>query len=74
LVGLVNLKDDRAWLFQHQEFVTKAQQHNEQSHHLYFYIDPKYQPHHDGCHERDFESFRIERRMVDLFGVPLFTN
>ena len=73
LVELANLEDDRAWLFRHKEFVTKAQQQTKQRLHLYFYIDPNYQPR-DGCHERDFEPFRIERRMADLFGVPRFAN
>ena len=37
--------------------------------HLYFYVDPDYAAR-KGCHERDFEQFKIEHRMFDLFGLP----
>ena len=69
VVGLVNLEHDRAWLFRKEEFESKAQQQTEDRLHLYFYVDPTYQAR-EGGHERDFEPFKIERRMSDLFGIP----
>ena len=38
LVGLVNLEDDRAWLFTLKEFIDCAQQRPEGRAHLYFYV------------------------------------
>jgi hypothetical protein len=70
LVGVVNLDDDGVWLFRHAEFVEKAQQKPEGRLHLYFYVDPTYGAR-TGCHLRDFERFRLEHRMADLFGFPL---
>jgi hypothetical protein len=69
LVGIVDLEHDRAWLFRKQEFESKAQQQTDDRLHLYFYVDPNYQAR-DGCHERDFEPFKVEHRMFDLFGIP----
>jgi hypothetical protein len=68
IVGLVNLADNRAWLFRHGEFVAKAQQKPEGRMHLYFYVDPNF-PARDGCHENDFSPFLIEHRVVDMFGI-----
>lgn len=67
LIGLVNLEDDSAWLMRHEEFEARAQQKPEGRLHLYFYTDPDY-PTRPGCHARDFELLRIERRLVELFG------
>jgi hypothetical protein len=69
LVGLVNLQHDQAWLFRHVEFEAKAQQRTEDRLHLYFYVESDYQAR-NGCHKRDFESFNIECRIKELFGVP----
>lgn len=69
LVGVVNLEDDSAWLFRHAEFEAVAQQKPEGRLHLYFYTDPEY-PARPGCHARDFEEFRLEKRIVPLFGCP----
>jgi hypothetical protein len=69
LVGLVSLHDDQVWLFRHDEFYSKAQQKPDRMLHLYFYVEPDYRAR-DGCHVRDFEAFRIERRMEELFGAP----
>lgn len=67
LVGLVDLEADAAWFFRHQEFVEKAQQNPEGRLHLYFYTEAAYEAR-DGCHLRDFERFRLEHRIADLFG------
>ncbi len=69
MIGLVNLENDRAWLFRRQEFEGRAQHHPEDRLHLYFYVDPSYHAGED-CHERDFEPFKIEHRITELFGIP----
>jgi len=69
LIGLVDLESDRAWIFRKQEFESKAQQQTDDRLHLYFYVDPDYATR-DGCHIRDFEPFKIEHRMSELFGLP----
>jgi hypothetical protein len=68
LVGIVNLAEDRVWLFRHSEFAEKAQQKPEGRLHLYFYLEPDYKAR-PSCHERDFVPFLIERRIDDLFGI-----
>jgi len=73
LVGLVNLEDDQAWLLRRSEFVARAQQQPMGRLHLFFYTDPNY-PARKGCHERDFEPFRIDSRMGDIFGLPEISN
>ena len=67
LVAVVNLEDDSAWLFRHEEFEERAQQKPEGRLHLYFYTDADY-PARPGCHSTDFEQFRLERRLCELFG------
>jgi hypothetical protein len=69
LVGLVNLEDDMAWLFRHHEFDQRAQQRPGERLHLYFYTDSDYLAR-EGCHMRDFETFRLERRMAEIFRPP----
>jgi hypothetical protein len=71
LVGLVNLADDRVWLFRHAEFVEKAQQQKnpEARLHLYFNVEPDYKPKNDGTHQNDFSDYLIENRISDLFGI-----
>jgi hypothetical protein len=73
VVGLVDLEADAAWLFRHGEFEERAQQKPEGRLHLYFYTDDAYQAR-DGCHIRDFEQFRLEHRIADLFGQPQNPN
>lgn len=68
MVGLVNLEDDQAWLLRHDEFVGSAQQRALQLQ-LYFYVETDYVAR-PGCHKRDFDKFRLECRIADLFGLP----
>jgi hypothetical protein len=69
LIGLANLECDQAWLLRQAEFVARAQQHPEGRLHLFFYTEPNYSAK-KGCHQRDFEPFRIESRMGEIFGLP----
>jgi len=68
LVAVVNLEEDAAWIFRHHEFEAQSQQKPEGRLHLYFYTDEHY-PARPGCHIRDFERFRLETRIPELFGA-----
>jgi hypothetical protein len=66
LIGLVNLESDAAWVMTLPEFETAAQQKPADRMHLYFYCDSEYVAR-PGCHARDFDPFKIEHRLADLF-------
>lgn len=68
LVGVVNLEDDAAWLFRHEEFVRLAQQESSGRLHLYFYTDPEFKAR-PGCHIRDFDQYLLQNRVTDIFGT-----
>lgn len=67
MVGLVHLATNRAWLFTHDEFTDRAQQKKKEIMQLYMYTDPTYQPRVALSHENDFEAYRVERRIAELF-------
>lgn len=67
LVGLVDLESNQVWMFWHDEFVGRAQQKPEGRMHLYFYLDEDFKARPD-CHRRDFEAFRLESRIDEIFG------
>lgn len=69
LVGLVDLESNQVWMFWHDEFVGRAQQKPEGRMHLYFYLDEGFKARPD-CHRRDFETFRLEGRIEEIFGPP----
>jgi hypothetical protein len=69
LVGLVNLEADAVWLFRHEEFQEKAQQKPEGGlMHLFWYTEHDYKAR-AGCHQKDFDSFRLEHRVSDILGL-----
>lgn len=70
LVGCVNLEGDEAWIFHHCEFQAKAQQTNKRKWHLYFYVEPDHQPRRKTRHACEFEQFRLENRISEVFGLP----
>lgn len=72
LVGLVDLASSQVWMFWHDEFVAWAQQKPEGRMHLYFYLDDDYQAR-PNCHRRDFERFRLEGRIEEIFGPQAAT-
>lgn len=74
MVGLVNLDRDQIWMFKRQEFAELAMQETDRNWHFGFYVEPEYFPTRTNSHEREFESFRIERRMAELFGLPLLNS
>jgi hypothetical protein len=74
LVGLANLESDQAWLVWKEEFDELAQQLSPTGKlHFYFCTDPKY-PAEKSCHERDFEDYKIESKMGEIFGLPKISN
>jgi hypothetical protein len=68
LVALVDLENDRAWLFRHEELANKAQQRSGGRMHFYFYADPAHTAKRAGTHLSDFTAFEINNRIENLFG------
>lgn len=68
LVALVDLTAEDVWLLKHSEFDQLAQQRPDNGKlHLYFYVDDDYQPRR-GSRADEFETFKLERRIEELFG------
>jgi hypothetical protein len=68
LVALVDLESDRVWLLTHEELDRFAQQRPEGRLHFYFYTETAVWPKTTGRHAREFESYRIESRIMEIFG------
>jgi hypothetical protein len=68
-VTLVDLSAVRIWLFSHQELSELAQQRSSGRLHLYMYADPTSKTKVVGrvAHAYEFERYRIENRVHDLF-------
>ncbi len=72
LVALVDLQEDRVWLFRHRELADHyAQQHANGRMHFYFYVDPVYEPKKQRTHVREFADFEIDKRIEELFGTTI---
>lgn len=71
LAALVDLSEQRVWMFTHQEIAEHAQQHPEGRFHLYMYVDPTHQPKKAGrmAHVYEFQRFLLENRAHALFGA-----
>ena len=70
LVALVDLSNDRVWLFRHAELAKVAQQHPKGRMHFYFYVDSAYNPKTPNTHISDFSTFEIQNRVEEIFGNP----
>jgi hypothetical protein len=68
LFALVDLASDQAWLFSHEEIERFAQQKPEGRLHIYFYTDANVRPRSAGKRVQEFEAFRIENRIIGIFG------
>ncbi len=69
MVALVDLENDRVWLFRHVQMLENAQQHPTGRMHFYFYVDAAYKPRRAKTHLSDFSAFEIDNRVEELFGV-----
>ncbi|MDG4648022.1 hypothetical protein P6F26_06165 [Roseibacterium sp. SDUM158017] len=68
LVALTDLSRDRVWLFRHHELDYHAQQRSSGRLHFYFYVGDA-NPRKGQRVEEDFEAFRLENRVAEVFGV-----
>jgi hypothetical protein len=69
MVALVDLENDRVWLFRHAELREYAQQHSTGKMQFYLYVDAAYKPKRAKTHIGDFPAFEIDKRVEELFGV-----
>jgi hypothetical protein len=69
LFALVDLGSDQAWLFSHEEIVRLAQQKSRGQWHFYLYVGADARPKGAGKHVREFEAYKIENRIPELFGL-----
>ena len=69
MAALVDLENDRVWLFRHAEFREYAQQHSTARMQFYLYVDAAYKPKRAKTHVCDFSAFEIDKRVEELFGI-----
>lgn len=71
LVALVDLSEQRLWMFTAEEAARLAQQHPNGRHHLYMYTDPTASPKKPDrpAHVYEFQKYLLENRAHSLFGV-----
>ncbi|MGJ8671174.1 MAG: hypothetical protein ACSHXK_16945 [Oceanococcus sp.] len=68
LVALADLSSDSVWMFTHAEFEKYAQQHSEKGMlKLYMYVDESVNTKKEMAKVSQFESFRLESRVVTFF-------
>jgi hypothetical protein len=65
LAALVDLQEDRIWLFRYAELKKLAQQRPRGRLHFFFYTASNARPRRGGCLLPDYDSFRFQNR-VDL--------
>lgn len=71
LVALVDLSSRRVWMLKMEELATLAQQRSSGRFHIYMYTDPTCTPRLSGrlAHSYEFEKYRLENRVHELFGT-----
>lgn len=71
LIALVDLSEERLWIFGLDELSRLAQQHSGGRHHIYMYTDPKAKPRKTDkpAHVYEFQRYLLENRAHALFGV-----
>ena len=68
MIATVDLESDRVWLFSMSEFRELAQQHAENNIlQLYMYVDTPIRTKHQRTLITQFEEFRLENRVRELF-------
>jgi len=68
LFALVDLESDQVWLFWKEELARFAQQKPEGRLHFYMYLDAEVRTRGGDKHVREFDAFKIEKRVVETFG------
>lgn len=71
LIALVDLSEQRLWIFGLDELSHLAQQHSGGRHHIYMYTDPTAKPKktEKPAHVYEFQRYLLENRAHALFGV-----
>lgn len=69
LFALVDLQSDQVWVFWKDELARFAQQTPKGRLHFYMYTDNEVRPRGTGKHIGEFESFKIDDRITEMFGV-----
>ena len=69
LVALVDLSEQRVWIFLPQEIAALSQQHSKRGYHLYMYSDPEHKLRRLGklLHISEFEKFLLTNRAGEIF-------
>ena len=68
LVAVTDLSTDSVWLFTHAEYEHHAQQHSDKGIlKLYMYVDESVNTKKEMALKSQFDSFRIERRVITFF-------
>jgi|SRR3989344_123443 len=69
IFAFVDASKNQVWLFTTQEVKRMAQQHSSGKYHFYMYTDPeqKLGSQKKATHINDFESYRLENRITELF-------
>lgn len=68
LFALVDLQSDEIWLFRREELTRFAQQKPPGRLHFYMYTDGDARTRGEGKHMHEFEAFKIENRVAEIFG------
>ena len=71
LHALVDLLEQRVWLFKHTEISKLAQQHSGGKYHLYMYTDPTHEAKklNRATHAYEYQRYLLENRARSIFGV-----
>jgi hypothetical protein len=71
LVALVDLSEQRLWMFKTQDIASLAQQQSSGRYYLYMYTDPSAAPRRKdrAAHVYEFQKYLLENRAHLLFGV-----
>jgi hypothetical protein len=70
LVAFVNLEQQSIWVMSHAEVQASAQQYSGGKYHFYMYTDPAASAKRNDrrLHADEFDAFRLENRVIKLFG------
>ena len=68
LVALVDLSENRVWLFTHGHFTEVAQQHSKGKYHFYIYLDENIKTK-KVAKLSDFNEFALEKQLSRIFGI-----
>jgi hypothetical protein len=74
LIALVDLSEQRLWIFERTEFSRHAQQHSGGRHHIYMYTDPAAKPRkmEKAVHVHEFQRYLVpDRKPARDLAIPM---